>query len=355
LNAIWYQSINLLNDRIYIVNFIINNKFFKRKLEERSALPAVLALSQKIVKEFKLLFMRIFSKLLITVAAGAAFSLVPQLALSQQWRPVRGGIQSGISGMTLLTQQNGSHTFLIVHDNKQADLGRLAIITINGEEPPQYLPVKWPSSTPLPIDLEALTAIPGTVEPTFMAATSAGKVYYFRWDASKQTISILNVFDLPNTQGRNFEGFAVQKIDGQLLAVWAHRGEDDDSGVLYWGRLNLSTYQITQISSSKLKVPFPISSVRHISDLKVDPAGVLFISSATDNGNDGSFESAVYVAGAFDIREQKIAFRQSSQLVPLYRFKYHKVEAIELVPGRSGGLIVGSDDENMGGSVYLNW
>ena len=300
--------------------------------------------------------MRIFSKLLITLAAGAAFSLVPQSVLSQQWRPVRGGIQFGISGMSLLNQQNGSAAFLIVHDNKQDDLGRLAIITIKGEESPQYLPVKWPSGTPLAIDLESLTAVPGTSEPTFMAATSAGKVYHLRLDTSKQTISILKVFDLPKSpQGSNFEGFAVQKIDGQLLAVWAHRGENDDPAVLYWGRLNPNTYQITQIGSSKLKVPFPISAVRYISDLKVDSAGVFFISSATDNGNDGPFESAVYVAGSFDIREQKIAFRQNSQLVPLYRFKYHKVEAIELVPGRSGGLIVGSDDENMGGSVYLNW
>jgi hypothetical protein len=300
--------------------------------------------------------MRQFPNFLITLAAWVTFSLVPQPVLSQQWRPVRGGIAFGISGMVLLTQQSDSNSFLVAHDNKQKNQGRLAIITIKGEEPPQYFPLKWPSNTSLPVDLESLTAVPGTSEPTFMAATSAGKVYHFRLDASKQSISILKVFDLQNiAKGSNFEGFAVQRIDDQLIAVWAHRGEDNDPAVLTWGRLDLNTYQITSISSVKLKVPFPVSAVRHISDLKVDSAGVLFISSATDNGDNGPFESAVYVAGAFGIREQQIIFRQNSQLVPLYRFRYHKVEAIDLVPGRNGGLIVGSDDENMGGSVYLDW
>jgi hypothetical protein len=147
----------------------------------------------------------------------------------------------------------------------------------------------------------------------------------------------------------------LQKINGQLLAVWAHRGEDKQPAIVYWGRLDLNTYQITQIGSARLEVPWPVSAVRHISDLKVDPTGILFITSATDNGDDGPFESAVYVAGAFEIRDQQITFRQNSQLVPLYRFKYHKFEAIELVPGQTGGVIVGSDDENMGSSVYLNW
>lgn len=291
-----------------------------------------------------------------SLVAWAAFFLMPQSVLSQQWRPVRGGIQFGISGMALLEQPSGSHSFLIVHDNKGKGQGRLAIVTIKGEESPQYFPVNWPSGTALPLDLESLTAVPESSEPAFMAATSGGKVYHFRLGATNQNISIVKVFDLPNIpQGSNFEGFALQKINGQLLAVWAHRGEDKQPAIVYWGRLDLNTYQITQIGSARLEVPWPVSAVRHISDLKVDPAGILFITSATDNGDDGPFESAVYVAGAFEIRDQQITFRQNSQLVPLYRFKYHKVEAIELVPGQTGGVIVGSDDENLGSSVYLNW
>jgi hypothetical protein len=297
--------------------------------------------------------MRQLPRFIITVATWAVLCLMPHPVLSQQWRPVRGGIQFGISGMALLSQQSGSSSFVVVHDNKDKNQGRLAIITIKDESSPQYFPVNWPSSTALPIDLESVTAVPGASQLTFMAASSAGKVYHFRLDASNQNVSILKVFDLPKfPQGSNFEGFALQKINGQLMAVWAHRGADKEPAVLYWGRLDLNTYQIVPIGSVRVQVPSPVSAVRHISDLKVDPAGILFITSAADNGDDGPFASVVYVAGAFEMRDRKITFQQNSQLVPLSRFNYHKVEAIELVPGRDGGVIVGSDDENMGSSVY---
>lgn len=285
----------------------------------------------------------------------AVFILMPQSVLSQQWIPVRGGIPFGISGMALIEQHSSSRSFLVVHDNKDESLGRLAIITIKGEQSPQYSPVNWPIDSPLPVDLESLTIVPGTSELTFLAAASAGKVYQFRFGASLQNVSILKVFDFPNIpKGSNFEGLALQKINDKLLIVWAHRGQDQDPAVLYWGQFDPKTYQITQIGSTQLKVPWPVSAVRHVSDLKVDPAGVLFISSAADNGNDGPFESAMYVAGTFGVGERQITFQQNPQLVRLYHFNYHKVEAIEFVPGQSGGVIFGSDDENMGGSVYLN-
>lgn len=304
----------------------------------------------------KLLSIYPFLTFLITVAILTALMLLPQPVLSQQWRPVKGGIQFSISGMALLEQQNNSYSFVVVHDNKDKTLGRLALVTIKGEEQPQYFPINWPKGIALPIDLESITVVPGTSEPTFMAVASAGRVYHFRLDTSNQTVSILKVFDLPNVpKGSNFEGFSLQNINNQLLAVWAHRGQDQEPAILYWGRLNLNTYQITPIGSAKLTVPWPVSAVRHISDLKVDSAGVLFITSGADNGDDGPFASAVYVGGAFGMGNQRITFQQNSQLTSLYRFKYHKVEAMELVPGRSGGVIFGTDDENMGGSVYVTW
>jgi hypothetical protein len=308
------------------------------------------------LRGLKLLSIRPFLTFFITLAILAVFILLPQPGLSQQWRPVRGGIQFSISGMALLEQHNDSYSFLIVHDNKDQALGRLAIISIKGEKSPQYFPVKWPSNTALPMDLESITTVPGTSEPTFMAATSTGGVYHFRLDTSGQKVSILKVFNFPNIpKGSNFEGFSLQNIDGQLLAVWAHRGQDKEPAVVYWGQLDLNTYQIALLGSAKLTVPWPISAVRHISDLRVDPAGVLFISCASDNGDDGPFESAVYVAGAFSIGDRQVTFQQNSQLVPLYRFNYHKIEAMDLVAGRNGGVIFGSDDENMGGFVYVTW
>lgn len=302
--------------------------------------------------------MRKFPKFLLAIVILVTLYLMSQKVISQdqQWRPVRGGIAFGISGMALISQQSDSSSFLIVHDNKDKALGRLAIITINGKQQPQYLPLTWPNSADLPKDLESLTVLPGAPNHTFMAATSAGKVYHLTLDNTQQNVSVIKKFYLPNIlKNSNFEGFALQKIDGQLLAVWAHRGEDKDPGVIYWGFLDMTTYKIQQPGSARLQVPWPVGPVRHISDLKVDPAGIMFISSATDNGDNGPFATAVYVAGGFDLKGNQITFRQNFQLVPLYRFDYHKVEGMELVPGRNGGIIFGTDDENMGSSVYVNW
>lgn len=303
--------------------------------------------------------MRKFPSLLILAIAVAALVFCffkPDRAVSQEWHPVRSGILFGISGMATIDRQSDSNSFLIVHDNKKQGQGRLATLTINGKQPPQYLPVNWPNDTELPADLESITTVPGVSKPTFMAASSTGKVYHFTFDASKKQISILKVFDLPNiTNKSNIEAFALQKINGLLFAVWAHRGQDQDPGVIYWGLLDEKKYQFSQTGSRNLQVPLPVSAVRHVSDLKVDPAGIVFISSASDPGDNGPFASAVYVEGAIAINSDRISFNQNSQLVPLYRFDAHKIEAIELLPGRDGGVIFGTDDENMGGSVYLNW
>ncbi|MEQ8961498.1 MAG: hypothetical protein RLP02_26830, partial [Coleofasciculus sp. C2-GNP5-27] len=230
--------------------------------------------------------------------------------------------------------------------------GRLAMITVIGEQAPEYLPINW-SNQPLPVDLEALTAVPGQSPPTFMALTSSGTVYHFRLNGNPQNVSVLNVFNLPNLpEGTNLEGFALQKIEDKLLAVWAHRGNNEEPGVLYWGVLDLKTNEITLEDSARLTVPFPVDNVRHISDIKVDSAGIVYITSAADNGNNGPFQSAVYVAGGLSLQDNRIVFNPTQALIPIYRLNYHKVEAIELVPGTAGGIILGTDDENMGSSVW---
>jgi hypothetical protein len=52
-------------------------------------------------------------------------------------------------------------------------------------------------------------------------------------------------------------------------------------------------------------------------------------------------------------RGNKLALQQNTQLVPIYRCDYHKIEGLELVPGAEGGVILGTDDENLGSYVYM--
>ncbi|MEA5525828.1 hypothetical protein [Nodularia spumigena] len=295
-----------------------------------------------------------FLRLIIIIVFLSTFLLISQPTWAQDWRPVRGGFFFGISGIALVEQQNDTLEFLIVHDNKQKNQGRLAIISIEGKKQPEYFPIDWPTDTALPIDLEAITSVPGKNNTEFIALTSFGKAYYLQLDTTKKTVEIIQEFNLPAVpQESNFEGFGLQNIDNQLVAMWGHRGGGKQPGIMYWGTFDLTKYQITVAGSRELQVPFPSENVRHISDIKIDPTGVVYITSASDVGDDGPFESAVYIAGFLGFNGNKILWRQNAEFTPLHRSNYRKIEGIELVPGAKGGVVLGTDDENLGSYVYI--
>ncbi|RCJ23270.1 hypothetical protein A6S26_01565 [Nostoc sp. ATCC 43529] len=295
-----------------------------------------------------------FLRLIINLVVVAAFLLISHQVWAQDWRPVRGGIPFGISGMALIEQQSNSLDFLIVHDNKKPNQSRLAIISLKHKKQPEYFPLNWPNSTELPIDLESLTFVPQNKKLDFISVSSTGKAYYLRLDITNKNISIIQEFNLPEiTPKSNLEAFGLQYIDGKLVAIWADRGEGETPATIYFGEFNPKTYEIKLSGSGKLKVPFPSGNVRHISDLKVDSSAIVYITSASDAGDDGPFQSAVYVAGYLRLSGNDISWRSHPQLVPLYRSYYHKIEAMELIPGAQGGVIVGTDDENLGSYVYI--
>ena len=274
---------------------------------------------------------------------------------SMFWSKIGDGIQFGISGIALVDTDNDRSNFVIVHDNKNSDEDRLGIVSVSSDKEPNYLPLAWPNDTELPKDLEAISKVPGSNPPSFLAGTSRGNIYDLTMN-SERNISILKVFDLPeHPENSNFEGLALQEIDGQLLMVWTHRGQDSDPGIIYWGTLDAKNYEIKPQGSVEFTVPWPTELVRHISDIKIDPSGTLYITSATDPGNDGPFSSAVYIAGVFTVNDSEFEFRANSELAALYRFDDHKIEAIELIPGTNGGVIFGTDDENKGSSIYTSF
>jgi len=276
---------------------------------------------------------------------------MPHKAFSE-WRPVWGGKAANISGIALIRTNGNSKYFLVVHDNKKSKQERAGVVAIKPHTRPRYIPLKWPGE--LPVDLESLTAVPDKTQ-SFMAMTSKGRIYHISVNAKEKRIVVLNEFSLPDVlPNTNFEGFALQKIGSKTLAVWGHRGKNEKPGMLFWGYL--SNYVFSHASSTNFSVPWPVKQdVRHISDLKVDKSGTLFISCASDPGDDGPFQSAIYSAGVFTLREDNIEFRKNTDLARIYKFPYNKVEALELVPEKNGGMIFGTDDENMGASIYTTW
>jgi len=297
----------------------------------------------------KLLRIPLFVSLSVLVVIS--FLVMPRKAFSE-WRPVWGGKAANISGIALIRTNGDSKYLLVVHDNKKKKQKRAGVVAVQPHARPRYIPLEW--SGELPVDLESLTAVPDKTQ-SFMAMTSKGKIYHIRLNAKKKRVVVLKEFSLPDVlPDNNFEGFALQKIENKVLAVWGHRGKNKKPGMLFWGYL--SNYVFSSVSSTNFSVPWPVKQdVRHISDLKVDSGGVLFVSSASDPGDDGPFQSAIYAAGVFNLREKNIKFRKNTELVRIYKFPYNKVEALELLPGKSGGMIFATDDEHMGASIYTTW
>jgi len=190
----------------------------------------------------------------------------------------------------------------------------------------------------------------------YVAVTSKGGVYHLKLDLSTQTVNVLHTAKIPpDAKKSNIEGFDLQQIDDRLIAVWAHRGQDTEPAVLFWGQYFPDQAKIKVNGSMPFQVPWPQHQVRHISDLKIAPDGLLFITAASDPGDQGPFHSAVYVMGRSPFLKptsiSAVQKRDKATLTSLYRFHFNKVEAIELIPGKNGGIVLASDDEKFGSSL----
>ncbi len=304
---------------------------------------------------------------LLRVLAVLTLSLLSTTANAQTWQPIRGGIQNNISGMANVSQNAGVSKFLVVHDNKMPTESRAALVETSPNDESRFTSLTWTSTDNiLPIDLEAVCAIPQKTGE-FLALSSSGAGFHVALDEAAKTVRVLNTFALPQVPaGANFESFDVKQIGGALVAFWATRGKDAIPATLFWARLNLRTFAFSEVQNATITAPFPVvaaasgatsstrsstvGEVRHASDLRVDNSGVLYVSSASDAGDDGSFSSALFIAGTFFRVGNAISFEQNAAPIVLRRFRYHKIEALELLPN-AGGIVVGSDDENMGSSV----
>ncbi|MGH9966353.1 MAG: hypothetical protein ACREBG_00750 [Pyrinomonadaceae bacterium] len=260
-----------------------------------------------------------------------------------------------ISGMALVGQIENRTTFIVVHDNKLKEEQHAGLLTIEGQEAPRYTPLEWVGND-IPVDLEAISSVPGDAS-TFVALSSAGRVYHVSLDHQRKQVQVIQSFDVPTIPaGSDFEGISLQVVDHQLLLVWAERGLDAKPATLFWSKFDLQNHTCSHVGFAAIKVPYPTAYVRHISDVKVDPTGSVFISAAADPGDNGPFNSAVYYIGVFGVTDgQRLTFKQATTKTRLYCFSYHKVEAMEFVPGVNGGVAFGSDDENLGASVNLGW
>lgn len=273
------------------------------------------------------------------------------------WQKIGGPLRN-VSGMALVSsepQKAAPHTphFLVVHDNKNTGEPRVGLVHVGGSSsmpPVTYKPLAWRGERP-PADLEAICPVPRT-PGSFLAMTSAGRLLHLR--VSQDGVEVLHNSVLPGLKKQpNLEGFAVQSVDGEMIAAWAERGDGDEPGIMYYGTYDPVGDVVTLSGKKKVKVPFPASPhTRHVSDLRIDRDGVVWATAASDPGDQGPFESALYELGTMRAEGGSVAFEPNDDLVPRWTTK-RKVEALELLPGDERMVYFGADDEAAGGWVYI--
>ncbi|MCA1660145.1 MAG: hypothetical protein LC642_06380 [Verrucomicrobiaceae bacterium] len=278
---------------------------------------------------------------------------------ADRWHKVEDGKLMGIGGMALLERGGDSLSFLVVHDNKNAGETRAGVLRCERGGKPKYQRLDWPA-TALPVDLEALTAVPGA-RGEYLAATSKGNLYRIKASSSGQNIEVLaKLDDIPGaTERSEIEGFALALLgDNVVAAAWADRGDDEKAATFSWANFDATSNQLTGAESTTIKVPWPEKNARDVSDIRIDEVGAVFITSAYESKDDASnatFASAVYLAGVLKREGKQFRFSQNTELTRLYHFEGRKIEALELVSGAKGGLVLATDDEHQGSSLYLGW
>ncbi|MFK8847737.1 hypothetical protein [Streptomyces sp. Ac-502] len=270
------------------------------------------------------------------------------------WQQVGDGITSGISGLAVVPGSRAGRTdrtdLLVARDNKKPGENRLALIRLRPGDRPQVRPLTWRGSR-APADLEALDAVPGR-PGEYVALASAGTGYHLRLDAAAGTARVLGTFTVPGaSEDDNYEGFALTSQGHRLVSVWADRGEDSRPGTLHAAHLDLTRRAFAAPVTATFRAPYPAEHVRHVSDLKIGASGALKVSAASDNGDDGPFDSALYDAGTVSVDGRgtiRLTIRQSPK--PLGRYAGHKIEALACLPHSRHGVL-GTDDENAGGAL----
>ncbi|MGG2459617.1 hypothetical protein ACO0M4_07300 [Streptomyces sp. RGM 3693] len=265
------------------------------------------------------------------------------------WQRVGDGITAGISGLAVEDRHGGAIDAVGVRDNKKPGQNRLVAIGLGPGAAPRVRPLDWAGE--LPVDLEAIDAVPGRPHE-FVALASDGTAY--RVVREKDTVRVLGTFRLPGiSPDANHEGFALFVVHGKSVAVWADRGQDDRPATLSAAEWNPADNSVGKPVSAEFRAPYPTEHVRHVSDLKLAADGRLTVSSASDPGDDGPFASALYDAGRVTVsRDGRIRLAVSDRPRRLATVSGHKVEALASLPGSRDGIL-GSDDENAGGSVAV--
>jgi hypothetical protein len=220
----------------------------------------------------------------------------------------------------------------VVHDNKKINEPRLSQLNWQEDLPPRLQKMAWCDAQKLPIDLEAITAIPEH-NSAFLVLESRGQVTRIR--VENNHCDVVAEFSLPNaTTKSNMESLALF----HNILVWAERGDDEKPAKMSWE------------NTMDFFAPYPNEHRRSISEIAIDQSGVLWVSAASDPGDNGVFQSALYQLGQFVDDKAGIHWNAYGDISIQSQYENVKVEGLTFVGDK---LIMGSDDENLGSKIAV--
>ncbi|SDY09753.1 hypothetical protein SAMN05421504_104494 [Amycolatopsis xylanica] len=276
----------------------------------------------------------------------AAVLPAPAAQADDGWQSIGEGMLAGVSGIAVLDRGWDRIDALVVRDNKKPGQNRAVRVRLIGGKVTKVDPITWPGE--LPIDLESVEAVPGRAGE-YIALASAGKGFHIR--VCGLTAEVLGTFQVPKgAEGDNYESFALKSVRGRLFAVWADRGQDSRASTLYSAEFDVAKLSFGAPRAVPFRVSYPERDVRHASDLEITEDNRILISSASDPGDNGPFDSAVYAAGTLRA-DGSIAL--AADPVRIGVFPGHKIEALTCLSVSCGRLLYGTDDEEGGGSVRI--
>jgi len=266
-----------------------------------------------------------------------------------QWHTLSNSKENGISGIAVIDQSN----FFVVHDGKKPEHPRLGIVSFTNNQKPTLKKIDWCESTNLPIDLEAVTAIPNH-QNEYLVLESKGKVTRIQLNETDKCKATAR-FELPTAKpDSNMESLALHCFDNNCVLAWAERGDDKQPAKLSWAKFDISTGTVStpEDKAFEFASPYPIGNRRSMSDIAVDVDGVLWSSAVSDPGDDGPFRSALYKLGQFSVSDNKIRWTAYKNGDPESKYDTEniKIEGISFV---KQGLIMATDDENKGSKIAI--
>jgi hypothetical protein len=252
-------------------------------------------------------------------------------AATPTWTKVGTGLTGNISGVA-----PGVSGWVIVRDNKAAGQNRISLLS----DTDVVTALTWPGTAPK--DLESVAAVPG-VSGDYAALTSSGTGSLFA--ISGTTVTVVSQFTVPRGTS-NVESFALTQVGSAVVAVWATRGSTTAPANVFAATFTPSTGVFGRVATAKVSVPYPDSDLRQVTDLAIVNANLVG-SAASDPGDSGPFDSALYNLGSVTVSAGRVALTITTP-TSLGSYGGHKIEGVAC-SGTTG--LLGSDDEKLGGWV----